>query len=213
MGLLTRLKERWQDGRTPGYAAPDEAEMPAIQHAISRALKPSRTADPKRAAPKRETAERLGAALGMVEAAILAIDHISELLDEGAELCESARSAQTPAKRAAIAERYAALLERIDAYAVNAGTDETNLIGGARRTCEVALDADGQARAVLHVANLTSGEAGLGLSNPGGAFAGVSEIDRALAELNLAKDLAQHTADLFADTAAVLAERRARLGG
>lgn len=206
MGMLARWRERRQEEKALGYAAPEEAENPGIQYAISRALKPA----VRRAG--QETAERIAAALKMVEQAILAIDHVSEMLEEGEELCESAREAATPAKRAAIAERYAALLERIDAYAVNAGTEETNLIGGARKTCEVMLDAEGQARAVLHVANLTSGEEGLGLSNPDGAFASVAEADRALAEIALAKNLAQHTADLFADTAAVLAERRARLG-
>ncbi|WP_147446300.1 hypothetical protein [Tepidicaulis marinus] len=158
-----------------------------------------------------ETAERLSGALHMLEAAILAIDHLTELLAEGTELCENARDTVNTAKRAAIAERYSALLERIDAYVMNIAAGEANLIDGSRKTCEITLDAAGQSRVVLHVANLTSGPSGLDLSAPGEAFASLSAIDRSLAELAVAKNIALHTADLFADSAAVLSERLARL--
>ena len=215
MGLLSRFRSPREDRfAAPLPAAPharaetgNEAGNGAIQGAISRALRPSMAGMSETA----ETAERLSGALHMLEAAILAIDHLTELLAEGTELCENAREAVNTAKRAAIAERYSALLERIDAYVMNIAEGEANLIDGSRKTCEITLDAAGQSRVVLHVANLTSGPSGLDLSAPSEAFASLSAIDRSLAELTIAKNIALHTADLFADSAAVLSERLGRL--
>lgn len=203
MGLIDKFV------RKRAKAAETEVPVLSSQEAVTRAMRNVAKGAP--AAVAKAGAE-IATALNTVETAILAIDTVSDLLIEAELLVDTARDTESAGRRALIANRYLALLDNISHTVSRSDHNGMNLLDGNRSTYEIRLDAEGRASVALHVVNLTTDPAGLDLSRPQEAFADALEIERTIAEVDAARRTAGRIADLFADSAAVLAERLSRLG-
>lgn len=202
MGLMSKLVRR----RTKS----DETTVPVLssQDAIIRTMRNMAKGPPAAVA---KAGSEIATALNTVETAILAIDTIADLLIEAELLADTARDTDSAGRRALVANRYLALLDKIGDIVARSDHNGMNLLDGNEPTYEIELDADSRASIVLHGANLSADAGGLALTRPREAFASTTEIERTVAEIDAARRTAARVSDLFADSAAVLAERLSRL--
>lgn len=201
MGLFNKLMGKSSD-------TGDLSPAVASQQAVTRALRTMARGAP---APVAKAGAEMATALNTVETAILGIDSVSDLIAEAESLVATARDTDNVSRRALIAHRYRDVLQSIGDTILHSAHNGMNLLDGNRPHYEIHLDTNQRAAVALHVANLTTGEAGLALSEPTDNLAGNTEIEMTLAELDAAHRKTERVADLFADSAAVLAERLSRL--
>lgn len=202
MGLISKLV-----GKRGNPVETTVAAVPSSE-AVTRVMKSLATGAPAKVA---KAGAEIATALNTVETAILAIDMVGDLLVEAELLTATARETESVGRRALIANRYITLLHTIANTVDRAEHNGINLLDGTRSTHEIKLDSDDRASIALHVANLTTDAEGLDLTAPREEFASQVEIERTIAEIDAARRMAARTADLFADSSAVLAERLARL--
>ena len=195
--------------------APSAEETPSVTpEAVQRALRIRGNAAGSLSAA--ELGQQIATALSTIETAVLAIDGVADRLREAADLVADAASSEDHGRRALLAGRYDDLRAEIDAIAGSASHNRVNLIagrriGGAHTTFDIPLDGDGRSGIAIPVANLTTGEAGLSLSPPRNAFADDEEIAAIAAELATARERAAAVSERFADHAALISDRLARL--
>lgn len=187
-----------------------EATPRATREAMDRALRgTSRHSGSVSAA---ELGQRIATSLSTVETAVLAIDAISDLLREAADLASDAARSDDPGRRALLAGRYDDLRSEIDAIVGSASHNRINLIAGRRSprhppSFEIILDTEGRRGIAVPIVNLTTSAEGLALSPPRSAFEDNDEIDMILCEIDRARDVAENAAMGLADHAALVAER------
>jgi hypothetical protein len=209
MGLFTRLIARRK------LEPPTPEETPRVTPAaLKRALRSSATASGSLTAA--ELGQRIATALSTIETAVLAIDAVTERMREAADLVADAGRSADIGRRALLADRYDDLRAEIDAIVGSASHNRINLIcgrriGGQHTSFEIALDGEERAGVSIPIVNLTTGPGGLSLSPPRSAFAEDAEIDAIAAEIDAARSLAAGAAERFADHAALIADRLARL--
>lgn len=194
--------------------APTPEAPRASRGAVARALRHSAAASSYRSAA--ELGTRIATALSTIETAVLAIDAVSERLREAGDLAQSASTSSDLGRRALLAGRYDDVRAEIDATVGSATHNRVNLIngrliGGQRATFEIALDEEGRAGIALSVVNLTTGAGGLELSPPRSAFAEDDEIAMIMREIAAAQVHVGNVSLRFADHAALIADRLARL--
>lgn len=210
VSLLSRRRKQ-QERRQP--IAPEE-ELRAPKSAIARALRHSKAASSWHSAA--ELGTRIATALSTIETAVLTIDMVSDRLREAAGLVRTAGDSGDLGRRALFAGRYDDVRAEIDA-AVGAATHNRvnlvngRLIGGKYPAFDIALDEHGRAGIAIGVVNLTTGEGGLALSPPRSAFAEDEEIATIAGEIVAAQKLVAGVGSRFADHAALIADRLARL--
>lgn len=189
---------------------PTEASVPTLssQEAVTRAMRNMAKGAPVAIA---KAGAEIATALNTMETAILAVDAVCDQLIEAELLADTARDTQSDGRRALIANRYISLLDKISETVARSSHNGMNLLDGIQTTYEIKLDAEGRASIILHGANLTVDAGGLGLTRPSESFASLVEIERTIAEIDAARRTTSRVADLFADSAAVLAERLSRL--
>jgi hypothetical protein len=202
MGLLNKLVGR------RNKADDTIATALSSQDAVIRAMRTMAKGAPVAVA---KAGAEISTALNTVETAILAIDAISDQLIEAELLADTARDTESVGRRALIANRYLSLLDTISETVRRSAHNGMNLLDGVQAVYEIMLDAEGRASIILHGSNLTVEMGGLGLSRPQEAFASLVEIERTIAEIDAARRTTSRVADLFSDSAAVLAERLSRL--
>ncbi len=208
---LTSLLKRRQKSRRP----PPPVEEPRVSaSAIKRALR--HTA----AMPQSHSAglqgQRVATALSTIETAVLAIDVIADRLREAAGLVSEAGKTDNMGRRALLAGRFDDVRSEIDATVGSAAHNRINLIngmliGGQSPAFDITLDVDGRAGIAISVVNLTTGARGLALSPPRTAFAEDAEINMILDEIDRAQLRIAEVGLRFADHAALVADRLARL--
>ncbi|MEQ9518107.1 MAG: hypothetical protein RLN89_01570 [Parvibaculum sp.] len=202
MGLFSKFISRWEKHPDQTVEALSSAE------AITRTLRTMAKGAPVSVA---KAGAELATALNTLETAILAIDTISDLLIEAETLAATARDTDSLGRRALTAKRYNALLEAIAIAIAHSEHNGINLLDGNRSTYEIFLDVHHRASVALHVANLTIERGGLGLTRPREDFASQTEVEKIIAEIDAARRVTSRTADLFVDSAAVMAERLSRI--
>jgi len=209
MGLFSRLIVRRK------LEPPTPEETPRVtQAALKRALRSTATASGSLSAA--ELGQRIATALSTIETAVLATDAVTERLREAADLVADAGRNADAGRRALLADRYDDLRAEIDAIVGSASHNRVNLISGRRlagrhTTFEIALDGEDRGGVAIPIVNLTTGPEGLSLSPPRSAFVDDDEIESIAGEIAAARELAVRTADRFADHAALIADRMARL--
>ncbi len=211
MRLASLLKRRRKTRRTP---PPPEETPRAPRSAVARALRHSAAASNYRSAA--ELGMRIATALSTIETAVLAIDAVSDRLHEAAALVEAASKNDNLGRRALLAGRYDDVRAEIDAAVGSAAHNRINLIngcmiGGLHTAFDIALDEEGRAGIAIAVVNLTTGPGGLALSPPRSAFAENGEINAILTEIDAAQTRIAEISMRFADHAALIADRLARL--
>lgn len=210
MRLSSLLKYRQKTKRPQ---LPEE-EPRAGKSAIKRALRHSAVASNYRSAAI--LGERIATALSTIETAVLAIDVVSDRLREAANLAEAARVTDNLARRELLAGRYDDVRSEIDATVGAAAHNRVNLInglliGGQSAAFRITLDDAGRSDIAVSVVNLTTGARGLALSPPRTGFSDDAEITTILAEIDLGQTRLADVSLRFADHAAFLADRLARL--
>lgn len=210
MRLSSLLKRRRKTRRPEPPPEPPRAP----RSAVARALRHSAVAARHRSAA--ELGMRIATALSTIETAVLAIDVVNDRLREAANLVEAAGKNDNLGRRALLAGRYDDVRAEIDAAVGSAAHNRVNLIngcliGGQHPAFDIALDAEGRAGIAVGVVNLTTGEGGLALSPPRSAFAEDAEIATILVEIEAARSRVADISLRFADHAALIADRLARL--
>lgn len=212
MGILSLLaggkKKTKRQSRTP----PDQPRAP--RSAVARALR--QTAADAGAPLAAELGQRIATALSTIETAVLAIDTVSDKLNEARDLVEAARATPDVGRRALFAGRYDDVRAEIDAAVGSAAHNRINLIngrliGGQLPAFDIALDERGHARLAIQIVNLTTGPGGLALSPPRSAFAEADELAAIAGEIAAARKLAGKVSAHFADHAALISDRLASL--
>lgn len=202
MGLMSKFVRK--KGKSNETTVPVLSSQEAVTRAMRNVAKGAPVAIAKAGA-------EIATALNTVETAILAIDAVSDQLIEAELLADTARDTESAGRRALIANRYISLLDKISQTVTRSSHNGMNLLDGVQHTYDIKLDSDGRASIALHGANLTVDAGGLGLTRPQEAFASLVEIERTIAEIDAARRTTSRVSDLFADSAAVLAERLSRL--
>lgn len=208
---LTSLLKRRQKSRRP----PPPVEEPRVSaSAIKRALR--HTAAMPQSHSASVQGQRVATALSTIETAVLAIDVIADRLREAAGLVNEAGKTDNLGRRALLAGRFDDVRSEIDATVGSAAHNRINLIngmliGGRSAAFDIALDGEGRAGIALSVVNLTTGARGLALSPPRTAFAEDAEISMILDEIDRAQLRITEVGLRFADHAALVADRLARL--
>ena len=204
MKIFSRFRARQRE------AEPTEATPRATREAMDRALRgTSRHSGSVSAA---ELGQRIATSLSTVETAVLAIDAVSDLLREAADLAADAARSDDPGRRALLAGRYDDLRSEIDAIVGSASHNRINLIAGRRSprhpvSFEIILDTEGRRGIAVPIVNLTTSAEGLSLSPPRSAFEHDEEIDMILCEIDRARDVTENAAAALADHASLVAER------
>ncbi|NIJ40298.1 hypothetical protein FHS78_000568 [Parvibaculum indicum] len=204
MKIFSRFRARQQE------TEPVEAAPRATREAVERALRG--TSRHNGSVSAAELGQRIATSLSTVETAVLAIDAVSDLLREAADLASDAARSDDPGRRALLAGRYDDLRSEIDAIVGSASHNRINLIAGRRSprhpaSFEITLDMEGRRGIALPIVNLTTSTEGLSLSPPRSAFEFDEEIDMILCEIDRARDVTENAAACLADHAALVAER------
>jgi len=140
---------------------------------------------------------------------MLGLCHIEELINECMSLCKSARETDDTNKRTLLAERYADIIDELNAIAESTGHGGYHLIGDTSFTLEVATGEPAQFKLKLPHINLTAGPRGLALPKPTRAFesaASLAQFDRHLA---LVKARLERSAAIFREHGTDLSKRLA----
>lgn len=208
---LTSLLKRRQKSRRP---LPPVEEPRVSASAIKRALR--HTAAMPQSHSATIQGQRVATALSTIETAVLAIDVIADRLREAAGLVSEAGKTDNLGRRALLAGRFDDVRSEIDATVGSASHNRINLIngmliGGRSPAFDIALDVEGRAGIAISVVNLTTGARGLALSPPRTAFAEDVEITMILDEIDRAQLRISEVGLRFADHAALVAHRLARL--
>ena len=210
MKIFSRFKTRRQDDRTA------EAAPQVTQAAMKRALRG--TSHHSGSISAAELGQRIATSLSTVETAVLAIDAVSDLLREAADLASDAARSDDPGRRALLAGRYDDLRSEIDAIVGAASHNRVNLIAGRRSprhpaSFEIALDMEGRRGIAVPIVNLNTSADGIALSPPRSAFELDDEIDMILCEIDRAREMTDAAAARLADHAALISERIETLRG
>lgn len=209
MGILSRLKSLRQGkpelaDETPQVSREALARVTRGSHGLRGSLSAA------------ELGQTIATALSTIETAVLAIDALAERLRECADLLADATSHRDLGRRALLAGRYDDLRSEIDAIAGTASHNRINLIcgrliDGRHTSFTTALDGEGRAVVALPIVNLTTAPEGLSLSPPRNALADNEEIEQIAAEIDKARDRILQVSEHYADHAAMIADRLARL--
>ncbi|MBI1261078.1 MAG: hypothetical protein GC184_05085 [Rhizobiales bacterium] len=209
MGILSRLKSLRQ-------GKPEQADEtpPVSREALARVMRGSTGLRGSLSAA--ELGQTIATALSTIETAVLAIDALAERLRECADLLADAARHEDLGRRALLAGRYDDLRSEIDAIAGTASHNRINLIcgrliDGRHASFSTALDGEGRAVVALPIVNLTTAPEGLALSPPRNALADDEEIEQIAAEIEKARDRILQVSEHYADHAALIADRLARL--
>lgn len=201
---LNKTNRREGDSHSPRRQV--DRETSEAEVAVLRALQNSaRRSSPHSAAVRADLAR----AIAVVEAAMLGLSQIRELVDEAEGLCRSALETEHGTRRALIAERYRNVMVEINAIANATGHNGVNLIDDSASTITVKV-ADGQEiRLRLPHIVLTTGSGGLALPRASRAFGSTSHLKELLAHLSLARSRLDKAASSFQEHASDLAKRLA----
>lgn len=149
--------------------------------------------------------ERAARAITVVEGTLAATDAVDAALSEMQDVVSHALAAQELDARRLCAQRFSALIERIDAIVDGATFDEVNLINLSRDNIELISPIGSRPHhAISHIV-LTTGERGLGLKSPESGFHEDSEIEAAGFALTRARARLIKAADIFLNQASCLA--------
>lgn len=206
LALLTGGKGKKKKKKPGKPRAPRRAVARALRHAAAAAGSPIAAG----------LGQRIATALSTIETAVLAIDSISDRLREARDLVAAAQATPDLGRRALFAGRYDDVRAEIDAIVGSASHNRVNLIngrliGGNGRAFDIALDERGHARIAVQIVNLTTGSGGLSLSPPRSGFAEDEELATIAREIEQAQELAGNVCIRFADHAALISDRLARL--
>lgn len=149
---------------------------------LDRALRNAKMSVEEPTAEPRENPVR--DALAAIEGALYAIDRVRDILEQACEVAISAKEIEEPGGRALLAESYDELRLSINEALDKIDPRAAVLIGKGQHHIDVILG--GRAKYSVSPVRLDVSEKGLDLPPPVDAFAGVDEIDNALAQLDKA---------------------------
>jgi hypothetical protein len=153
----------------------------------------------------RDLVEKAARAIAVVEGTLAATDAIDAALGEMQDVVSHALAAQDVNARQLCAQRYAALIGRIDATVAQSSFDGTNLIDLSRDNIELVSPVGGRPHhAISHIV-LVTGERGLNLKSPHSGFRDDAEIEAAGHTLMRARARLIKAADTFLNQASCLA--------
>jgi hypothetical protein len=204
-GLSKKLLKKQSSARSTARRKGDEDERGPEASVLKALHIMARRSSPHKAS----TRANMARAISVVEASMLGLCHIEELINECLSLCNSARETDDKSKRALLAERYADIIDELNAIAESTGHGGHHLIGGNSRTFEVDLGEQARFKLKLPHINLTAGPRGLALPKPARAFesaASLAQFDRHLA---LVKDRLERSASIFREHGTDLSKRLA----
>lgn len=150
-------------------------------------------------------------AISVIEASMLGLDQINELISECVSLCQAGLQTESRNKRDLLAERYGEILEELNAIAQGTGHAGCHLIGDTSCILEVELGEPGEFKLKLPHINLTAGSRGLALPKPARAFETTDTLGHFERHLKLVAERLNKSEHIFRDHAADLAKRLALL--
>ncbi len=166
----------------------------------------------RRSSPHRATSRAsMARAIGVIEGSMLGLRHIEELVEECFALCRSGLDEKKAENRSRLAERYAVIIDELDAIANGTGHGSVHLIGETSSILEVELGEPRSYKLKLPHINLTAGPSGLALPQPSQAFESTGSLKHFERHLKLVKDRLTRSAEIFQDHASDLAKRLALL--
>jgi hypothetical protein len=181
------------------------AEAPAasvdMSGGIGRALRHATSAK----SSARDTVERAAHAIAVVEGTLIATDAMDAALAEMQDVVSHALAAQDANARLLCAQRYTALIERIDIIAEGAQFGGVNLINLGRDNIELVSPVGGRPHhAISHIV-LVSGDRGMALKIPRNGFREDQEIEACGQALTRARARLIKAADTFLSQVGCLA--------
>jgi hypothetical protein len=185
-----------------GDATPEPpVEAIDMKSGIGRALRHAKSSQ----AAARNMVEKAARAISVVEGTLVATDAVDAALAEMQDIVSHALAAQDADARLLCAQRFAALIERIDTIVNGAMFDGVNLINLGRDNIELVSPIGGRPHhAISHIV-LVSGERGLNLKIPRGGFREDQEIEASGYALTRARARLIKAADTFLNQASCLA--------
>lgn len=185
-----------------GAETPDAPVEPVdLKSGIGRALRHAKSS--QHAA--RNQIEQAARAISVVEGTLVATDAVDAALAEMQDVVSHALAAQDANARMLCAQRYAALIERIDTIVAGAVFDGVNLVNLGRDNIELISPVGGRPHhAISHIV-LTAGERGLNLKIPRNGFREDEEIETAGQSLMRARARLIKAADTFLSQVGCLA--------
>lgn len=166
----------------------------------------------RRSSPhKASTRASIARAISVVEASIMGLSQIEELVEECQELANAGLDTEDTRKRTLLAERYEAVLAEVNAVAQGYGHAGHHLIDDSTEMLEVELTEPDHFTLRLPHINLTASTRGLALPKPAQAFESRESLEQFNRHLALVRERLEKSADIFGEHAKDLARRLALL--
>lgn len=164
----------------------------------------------RRSSPhKASTRASIARAINVVEASIMGLSHIEELITECQGLCNAGLETDDPKKRSLLATRYEEAIAELNAVAQGYGYAGHHLIDDSTHMLEVEVTEPEHFTLRLPHINLTAGNRGLALPNPSQVFESTEALNQFNRHLVLVRERLEKSATIFGDNAADLAKRLA----
>jgi hypothetical protein len=164
----------------------------------------------RRSSPhKASTRASMARAISVIEASMLGLTLIEELINECESLCQSGLETDDAEKHSLLAARYESVLVEINAIAEGCGHAGAHLLGEKGSVLEVELGEPRNFTLKLPTINLTVGARGLALPEPNRAFADASALAQFERHIGLVKMRLEKSASIFRDHAEDIAKRLA----
>jgi|GEM_PF-1917408 len=194
--------------RKAGTRRKSDAGTEAVESVVLKALHLMA----KRSSPHRATTRAsMARAISLIEASLLGLRHIEELVDECVTQCHAGLETEDKSKRAALAERYSAIIVELNAIAKGTGHAGHHLIGDESSSLVVDPGSTDASKLKLPQINLTAGASGLALPKPSHVFEEIESLKQFDRHLSLVKDRLARSRDIFEAHAADIATRLALL--
>jgi len=164
----------------------------------------------RRSSPHKASARAsMARAISVIEASMLGLCHIEELVTECHTLCQTGLTSNNQEKRNALSRRYEDVITELNAIAKGTGHAGFNLIGEVGAVFEVELGETNDFKLKLPNINLTAGPQGLALPKPEHAFADVESLKQFDRHLGFVRDRLEKTTAVFKEHGADVTKRLA----
>lgn len=166
----------------------------------------------RRSSPhKASTRASIARAISVLEASIMGLGQIQELIDECQDLCQSGLETQDAKKHALLATRYEEVINELNAVAQGYGHAGHHLIDDSSEMLEVDLTEPDHFTLRLPHINLTAGSRGLAMPKPTQVFESKEALEQFNRHLMLVRERLEKSAAIFNEHATDLAKRLALL--
>ncbi len=202
-GLLKRKNGRDKSDLSPRRSSDHTDAEVAVLNALHLA---ARRSSPHKAA----TRANIARAIGTIEAAMLGLCQIKDLIYEAQKLSIAGLALQDADQRTLLAMRYGEVITELNAIASATGHGGVHLINDSTDVAEVCLTSPGEC---IHIQlphiNLTAGPRGLSLPKPSRAFTSLQDLENLSKHLTLVAERLDKSAEIFRQQGAELSKRLA----